>query len=203
MTVEELEGKVAQLEKELADKAKKLEGLDSLNGKRGTELGEIREKLKEAEELKASVKVLTDKLESATKEIESLKSNKPAATKETQPPSQAGSAKEQADRLEESLTDDERKKVEAFLEAMPEKERKSFVEDDSVRVAVFEGIKSGNGKVVPDGIWRVKKPASGEDVVSKMKKALEKFNQGKLVTDERGGDFGKPRKTDTKVHRFF
>lgn len=197
MTSEELEAKVAALEKELADKAKKLEGLDSLNGKRGTELGEIREKLKANEDLQASIKTLTEKLDSATKEIESLKSTKSTTVKETQPPPLAESDTERAEKLAAALNEEERKLAEAFVKSQGQDAIKKFNTDDKYRVAVLEEVNAGNGKVAPDSIdWREKpKKVTSDDIRKQLRVEYEKFVSKGLPPDVRGGDFGRPKVT--------
>lgn len=195
MTVEELEAKIVALEKEREQLTKKVEGLESLSGKRGTELGEIREKFKESEALATSIKDLTEKLDSATKEIESLKSIKPTL-KDTQPPPPAESDAEKAEKLEKQLTDEEKKLVEGYLEKNPEV-RDEFIKSDSVRVALLEEVKAGNGKVAPDSIWRVKPKPSGDDSVKKIRSALKEYMSKGLPPDTRGGDFGRSQREPT------
>lgn len=197
-----LQAKIDDYEKRMTDLLKKVEGLDSLNGKRGTELGEIRERAKKIDELEGLVKTLAEDRDAVKKELEELKTASAKGTegkpKETSSPSPKPSDKELADKLESELTDAEKKEVEGFVMNMTPEDRKAFVSNDTFRVAVLRQAKP-EGKTDPDSIWRVPvKKASGEDIDARVRDLFKKHKSGNLVVDEKTGGYGSPIKTKSE-----
>jgi predicted nucleic acid-binding Zn-ribbon protein len=207
MTIEELEKLVSGLKSDLTEtkkaldeKAKELEGLQSLKGKWSNEVGDLRKKV---EDFEGREKSLNDKLESAVKELDALKAAKATTREDNHSSSQKPSVTDQAATLESSLTEDERKKVEEFVKALDPEKRKSFVEDDAVRVAVFEEVKAGKPATEdPDSIWKVKKPAPSGDVADQIRKLMKQSLAGNLVAEERGG-LGMKTRVEQKHRTFF
>jgi chromosome segregation ATPase len=202
VTIEELQEKFEALEKAHTDKTKELDGLQSLKGKWSNEVGEVR---KQIEDLTAREKVVAEKLEAATKELESLKS-KPAGKTENPPPAPKLSDKELADKLESDLTDAEKKDVEGLYNKLPDSEKKAFVEDDTFRVAVLKQAKTGSGQVNPNSPWRVVKPApppSSEELENRVKELFKKHRAGDTLIEQRGGGYGERKVSqDSKPKKF-
>jgi len=191
MTVEELQANVEELTKRLDDKAKELDGLQSLKGKWSNEVGDVR---KEMDVLKGELKSLTVDRDAVKQELEALKS-KPDTGKVNSPPEAKVSDKELADKLETGLTEAEKKEVEELWKKLPDDDKKAFVENDAFRVAVLKQAKAKDGKVNPDSPWRVQpKPPSG-DLESKVKELFKKHRSGVTLIDERGGGFGTARQS--------
>lgn len=204
MTIEELKDLVDKLTKQVDDKAKELDGLQKLKGSWSNEVGEVR---KQNEDLVASLKAATEKLDSVTKEVEALKSNSQAGKTVNPPPEPKLSDKELADKLESKLTDAEKKDVEALFAKLPDADKKAFVEDDAFRVAVLKQAKAGDGKVNPNSPWRVVKPAtppSSEELENRVKELFKKHQSGVTLIDERGGGLGERKKAQdpTKPLKF-
>jgi chromosome segregation ATPase len=207
MTVEELAAKVEALEKEREALQKKVDGLDSLNGKRGTEIGEVRKQLEDISALKDAIKSLTEDRDAVKKELEALKSKAPVGGKDTPPPDKKLSDKELADKLESELTDAEKKDVEDLFNKLPDADKKAFVDDDTFRVAVLKQAKAGNGEVNPNGPWRVKKPVappSGEELERRVKELFKTHRAGGPLIEQRGGGYGerKPAQDPIKPKKF-
>ncbi len=186
-----------KLVKELTDKIealqKKVDGLDSLNGKRATEIGDVRKQMEEFTALKDAIKSLTEDRDAVKKELEALKSKGPKDGKDTSPPDNKLSDKELADKLETDLTDAEKKDVEALYNKLPDSDKKAFVDDDAFRVAVLKQAKSGKDSVTPDGPWRVKKPVtppSSEELEKRVIELFKKHRAGVTLVDERSGGYG-------------
>jgi hypothetical protein len=207
MTVEELEALVSglkseqsELKKVVDEKTKELEGLQSLKGKWSNEVGDLRKKV---EDFEGREKSLNDKLESAVKELDALKTGKATKREDNHSSSQKPSATDQAETLELSLTEDERKKVEEFVKALDPEKRESFLKDDTVRVAVFEEVKAGKPATDdPDSIWKVRKPAPSGDVADQIRKLMKQSLAGNLVAEERGG-LGARTRIEQKTRSFF
>lgn len=197
--VAELQKKIEERDNELADLKKKIDGLDSLNGKRGTEIGEVRKQLEELAELKKAITDLKedrDALKKELDEVKTLKSKEPEGKKDTSPPEPKLSDKEKAEKLESELNEDERKEVEGFVSKLTADDRKRFVSDDAYRVAVLSQVKSKEDGVNPDSIWRIppKKKASGDDLEKTVSELFKKYKSGNLVVDERSGGYGSASK---------
>jgi len=196
MTVEELEAKVTELQSQLGEKAKELDGLQSLKGKWSNEVGDVR---KEIDALKGEVKNLAADRDAAKTELDALKSKSGGTGKENLPPASKVSDKELADKLETELTEAEKKEVEELWKKLPDDDKKAFVDNDAFRVAVLRQAKAVDGKVNPDSPWRVKPKPSGEDLDAKVKDLFKKYRSGSTVVDERGGGFGAPRQPKQAV----
>lgn len=186
MTTEELQAKVAEMQNQLNEKVKELDGLQSLKGKWSNEVGDVR---KEIETLKGELKTLTADRDAVKQELETLKS-KSVAGKDNSPPVAKTSDKDLADKLESELTEAEKKDVEELWKKLPETEKKAFVSDDTFRVAVLKQAKASEGKVNPDSPWRVKPKPSSEDLEAKVKDLFKKHRAGVTLIDERGGGYG-------------
>lgn len=190
----ELQTKVEALESKLADKEKELDGLQSLKGKWSNEVGDVRKKTDDLTSTIASLKAALDEVkgdrDALKAEIESLKSKGTEGKSGQPPPAPKPSAKDEADRLESELTDDEKKLVEKVLAS--DEDKASFVSDDNFRAAVLKRVRAESGDGGPSSIWRVKKQASSDDLLTKVDKMFSK-HKGQDTSDGGKGRFGQPR----------
>ena len=188
-TLEEVEALLEKVTKEMADKNTELNGLQTLKGKWSEEMGDVR---KVKEEFESKLNGLEESRDAFKAEIEALKKVPVKKDEENPPPPSKESVKEQADKLESELTDDEKKLVETILKGASDEDQKSFASNDTYRVAVMKEAKAGNGKEDPKSIWRVSKPkSSSDDLDGRIQELFKKHRGERTVTDERRG-IGRP-----------
>lgn len=203
-TIEELETLVNDLAGQVAEKTKEIKGLQELKGGWSNEIKEVREAAKALEAIKGELKTLTEDRDAVKKELDALKLKESEAGKANLPPVSKESDKEQADKLESKLTDEQKDEIGKFVKSLSEEDQSKFVNDDTFRVAVMKQATTGNGSANPDSIWRVtKSKASGDDTETSVKKLFNKWKSGELVTDERGGKHGKANQGQPTHRKFF
>lgn len=189
-----LQSKVDSLESKLADKEKELDGLQSLKGKWSNEVGDVRKKTEDLTSTIAELKTALDEVkgdrDSLKSELDALKTRK--ASEDNQPPEPKLSAKEEADSLESSLTDEQKKMVEEVLKDEGGDAIEKFSSDDKFRVAVLKQATAGSGDGGPSSLWRVKPKPSSDDLVKKVEQMFNK-HKGKDTAQPTDRGYGKPR----------
>lgn len=209
--VDKKDEELKELRKKLDEFDKKVTDLDSLRGKHGTELGELRKKVDEYE---GRITALTEDRDAVKQELEALK--KPKSDGQV-PPANEKPLREQADELEATLSEDEKKEVEEavkeagssddpLLREAAEAFKKSAEEPDNeeanrARIAFLSKVKP-KGEAHPS-LWRVNRPpAKDKDIERVVEKLLNK-RKG-IATDERAQRTSGVRREDpSKMRRLF
>lgn len=160
--IKELEAKITTLDAEAAKQRGIAENAEKIFKEHSAEVGEARKKAKADEELITGLKSQVEELNKKILGAGGTGTKTKPEEKEETP-----------DEIEASLTDEQKKVVEAAFNAAPDEVKLKITEDQGFRLKFFKEAREGV-KAVPDSPWKkpVTKPAKQTDDSDKVVKGL-------------------------------